>query len=180
MLDDPTDALNLYTVFQKSIFSKNVIDKAAFPGVDELRMEVVSVLAEAIYHRYYLPEEAEILDVWSIILEEYDKLIYRYKKLGYQDIAWITFEALFSNDPPEFLFNEENSANEFYMFLSHRSRFMLIDEFQDTSLIQFNMLRPIMEEISSGFGTKEFGGLVVVGDEKQSIFGWRGESGICF
>lgn len=174
MLDDPTDALNLYSVFQKSIFSKTVIDKAAFPGVDELRMEVVSVLAEAIYHRYYLPEEAEILDVWSIILEAYDKLIYRYKKLGYQDIAWITFEALFSNDPPEFLFNEENSANEFYMFLSHRTRFMLIDEFQDTSLIQFNMLRPIMEEISSGFGTKDFGGLVVVGDEKQSIFGWRG------
>lgn len=174
MLQDPTDALNLHSVFQKDIISKTVLCKEAYPICYSLQQEVLMALAEGIYHNYYLPEEAEILDVWGIILEEYDRLIYHYKKLSYQDIAWITFEALFSNDPPEFRFNDENSANEFYMFLSHRTRFMLIDEFQDTSLIQFNMLRPIMEEISSGYGSKDFGGLVVVGDEKQSIFGWRG------
>ncbi|MDZ4120831.1 MAG: 3'-5' exonuclease, partial [Candidatus Cloacimonadaceae bacterium] len=65
-------------------------------------------------------------------------------------------------------------ANEFYRFLSHRSRFVLIDEFQDTSLLQFNILKPIIQEVISGTGTKPFGGLIVVGDEKQSIFGWRG------
>lgn len=174
LLKDPTDAMILFRSFKKDFISKRVVQKEHQEHCALLYQEALSALAEEIYHRYYLPEEREILDVWGIVLEEYDRLLYRYKKLNYQDIAWITFQALFSNDPPEFKFNDENSANEFYMFLSHRTRFMLIDEFQDTSLIQFNMLRPIMEEISSGYGSKDFGGLIVVGDEKQSIFGWRG------
>jgi ATP-dependent exoDNAse (exonuclease V) beta subunit len=175
MLHNPTDAMKLYGVFKKSsFFAKAALTKEGYETCLALYREALEAMAETLYYDYFLPEEREILDVWGIILEEYDKLIYRYKKLNYQDIAWLTFEALFSNDPPEFKFNDENSANEFYMFLSHRTRFMLIDEFQDTSLIQFNMLRPIMEEISSGYGSKDFGGLVVVGDEKQSIFGWRG------
>ncbi|MDD2210023.1 MAG: UvrD-helicase domain-containing protein [Candidatus Cloacimonetes bacterium] len=175
MLDTPIDAMRLFSTYKKKAFFR----KSAFANEDynkclELYDEGLKSLAEEIYYRYYLPEEEEILDIWAIILEEHDKLIYRYKTMSYQDVAWLTYEALFSNQPPEFEFDDEGSANEFYMFLSHRTRFMLIDEFQDTSLIQFNTLRPIIEEISAGFGSKDFGGLVIVGDEKQSIFGWRG------
>ncbi|MDD2596272.1 MAG: UvrD-helicase domain-containing protein [Candidatus Cloacimonetes bacterium] len=175
MLQSPVDAMKLFKVFKKSAFiSKRALTKDALERCIALYDEALTALAEDLYYRYFLPEEREIRDIWEIILKEYDALIYRYKNMSYQDIAWFTFEALFSNQPPEFDFDDENSANEFYMFLSHRTRFMLIDEFQDTSLIQFNMLRPIMEEISAGLGSKDFGGLVVVGDEKQSIFGWRG------
>lgn len=175
MLQSPVDAMKLFNVFKKKVFiSKRALSKEAQEGCFALYEEALMALAEDLYYRYFLPEEQEIKDIWEIILKEYDALIYRYKNMSYQDIAWFTFEALFSNQPPEFDFDDENSANEFYMFLSHRTRFMLIDEFQDTSLIQFNMLRPIMEEISAGMGSKDFGGLVVVGDEKQSIFGWRG------
>ncbi|PKN80930.1 MAG: hypothetical protein CVU48_00475 [Candidatus Cloacimonetes bacterium HGW-Cloacimonetes-1] len=134
----------------------------------------VKHLANYLVYCLFLPEQHEILKIWEDILTEYDNLIYRYKNMTYDDVSWFTFEALFSSYPPLFNAEDEAVATEFYHFLSHRSRFILIDEFQDTSLLQFNILCPIIEEVTSGIGSKPFGGAVVVGDEKQSIFSWRG------
>jgi ATP-dependent exoDNAse (exonuclease V) beta subunit len=48
---------------------------------------------------------------------------------------------------------------------------LLLDEFQDTSLAQWSVLRPIAERVtSSQDGTSFF----CVGDTKQAIYGWRG------
>jgi len=47
----------------------------------------------------------------------------------------------------------------------------LLDEFQDTSRIQWGVLKPWLDEaIQDGDGTKS---VFVVGDPKQSIYGWR-------
>lgn len=175
LLKRSSDAMSLFKVIcSKGMYKKNLIPKTARDYLGALQDEVLLALAEKLYHEYFIPEQDEILQLWETILLEYDRLIYRYKNMTYQDIAWFTFEALFSPEPPTFDLSDETAVTEFYEFLSHRTRFMLIDEFQDTSLIQFNTLRPIMEEICSGYGSKEIGGIVVVGDEKQSIFGWRG------
>ena len=64
-------------------------------------------------------------------------------------------------------------ATEFYQFLAHRSRFILIDEFQDTSLIGCHPQADHRRNHQRR-GHQDFGGMIVVGDEKQSIFGWRG------
>ena len=45
----------------------------------------------------------------------------------------------------------------------------LIDEFQDTNTSQWEAMKPLVEEALSKGGT-----LFVVGDSKQSIYGWRG------
>ena len=48
----------------------------------------------------------------------------------------------------------------------------LLDEFQDTSRVQWGVLKPWLDEaIQDGEGTKS---VFVVGDPKQSIYGWRG------
>ncbi len=48
----------------------------------------------------------------------------------------------------------------------------LLDEFQDTSRVQWSVLKPWLDEaIQDGSGTKS---VFVVGDPKQSIYGWRG------
>jgi exodeoxyribonuclease V beta subunit len=65
-------------------------------------------------------------------------------------------------------------SNTFYEILTTRIRFLLIDEFQDTSILQFKLFLPIIKEITSGEGVKPYGGIIVVGDEKQSIYSWRG------
>lgn len=58
-----------------------------------------------------------------------------------------------------------------YVFLKFgsRIRYFLIDEFQDTDRLQWETLRPLLEEALS-----QDGGLFYVGDPKQAIYGWRG------
>ncbi|TVP75957.1 MAG: hypothetical protein EA352_06830 [Gemmatimonadales bacterium] len=51
-------------------------------------------------------------------------------------------------------------------------RHLLLDEFQDTSVQQWQALRPLVEEVAAGYAGER--ALVVVGDPKQSIYGWRG------
>lgn len=171
-----------YRLFSKNkgcaITSGNQLKAKALSAVKELINEqearLAKSLANHLIHTHFLEEQKEILKVWEAVLKEYDKLIYIYKNMTYDDVSWFTLEALFSTTPPNFDMQTENVATEFYQFLSHRSRFILIDEFQDTSLMQFAILQPIISEVISGEGTKDFGGVIIVGDEKQSIFGWRG------
>jgi ATP-dependent helicase/nuclease subunit A len=48
---------------------------------------------------------------------------------------------------------------------------LLLDEFQDTSLAQWQVIRPFAERVTSGGGQQS---LFCVGDVKQAIYGWRG------
>jgi ATP-dependent exoDNAse (exonuclease V) beta subunit len=56
--------------------------------------------------------------------------------------------------------------------LDGRVRHVLLDEFQDTSGIQWKALRPILDEIVADASGQR--SLFVVGDLKQSVYGWRG------
>ncbi len=177
LLKIPFRAMAFYDIIKMlKLYSKTKISKK-HPHSDTLNslmIELRSQLSDYLYYSYFLDEQYKILQIWAAILKEYDKLIYRYKNMTYDDISWFSLEALFRGEPPAFPMGDEGAANEFYQFLTHRSRFILIDEFQDTSLMQFAILKPIIEEVCSGAGSKDYGGLIVVGDEKQSIFGWRG------
>lgn len=54
-------------------------------------------------------------------------------------------------------------------------RDVALDEFQDTSQEQFQVLEPVLKEIFAGSGAHEDERkLLVVADAKQSIYGWRG------
>jgi ATP-dependent exoDNAse (exonuclease V) beta subunit len=58
----------------------------------------------------------------------------------------------------------------------HRTAHLLLDEFQDTSRIQYDLLRPLIEEILASVGEDAEGerSVFLVGDWKQSIYQWRG------
>jgi ATP-dependent exoDNAse (exonuclease V) beta subunit len=62
-----------------------------------------------------------------------------------------------------------DTVPEFYEKLGDDIAHFLIDEFQDTSPIQWCILRPLLEE-----SLAKHGSLFVVGDLKQSIYGFRG------
>ena len=181
LVQDSRRALDLLKVIKtkelKGIFNGNKLgrkDPELKERLYELQVALHGELADYLLRVQLKPEQDEILEVWGEVLAEYDRLLYQHRVMSYDDIAWFCFEALYSisHDKPD---PEASSfETEFYEFLSFRSRFILIDEFQDTSLIQFNILRPIIEEICAGEGERSYGGMVVVGDEKQSIFGWRG------
>nr|HQI50277.1 3'-5' exonuclease [bacterium] len=134
--------------------------------------EAVRELADYLYYSDFLQEEAELEAIAAMLLRKYDELRFRDQIFGYDDIAWYTYRYLY--DPELSLVEEDSVTNAFYEILTSRVRFLLIDEFQDTSLIQFNILRPLIREVTSGEGVRPYGGVIVVGDEKQSIYGWRG------
>ncbi|MCF7907998.1 MAG: UvrD-helicase domain-containing protein [Candidatus Omnitrophica bacterium] len=79
------------------------------------------------------------------------------------------------NHKARLLFDQEGlTVAEAYYRLATRFRHYLIDEFQDTSILQWRNLEPMIDEaLSTG------GSLFYVGDKKQAIYRFRGgESGL--
>ena len=55
-----------------------------------------------------------------------------------------------------------------------RTEHLLIDEFQDTSTNDIEIMFPLIDEILSGHGERGERSFFAVGDWKQMIYGWRG------
>ena len=72
-----------------------------------------------------------------------------------------------NNKLTEFL--EQDIVPEIYYKLGDQIHHFLIDEFQDTSPIQWGNIRHLVENSLAGYGS-----LFVVGDTKQAIYGFRG------
>ena len=64
---------------------------------------------------------------------------------------------------------EDNPTPFIYERVGERYQHFLIDEFQDTSILQWRNMLPLVEA-SLSYGNKNF----LVGDVKQSIYRWRG------
>ncbi len=78
--------------------------------------------------------------------------------------------------------NVAGGLDDLFFRLDSRIDHVLLDEFQDTSIEQFSLLRPLLEEIlSGGEGTSDRTGatsragrsVFLVGDIKQSMYAWR-------
>ncbi len=141
-------------------------------GLMEKLGQAKRALADFLYYSDFLIEENELLQITAMLLQKYDELRFRDQIFGYGDVAYYTFKYLY--DPELSLIEDDSVTNAFYEILANRVRFLLIDEFQDTSLLQFKILWPMIKEVISGEGVRNYGGVIVVGDEKQSIYGWRG------
>ena len=57
--------------------------------------------------------------------------------------------------------------NEIRRRLARRYTYIMIDEYQDTNGLQYSIIKPLVSDFKSG-------NLFVVGDQKQSIYGFRG------
>ena len=134
--------------------------------------EVQHHLANYLYYEKALIEELNIISLAGEILKVYDEIKFRDRIFTHSDISYYTFKFLYDKDLS--IIENNNVLNIFYEQLSYNTRFILIDEFQDTSVLQWSIFQPLITETLSGFGQKEYGGLIVVGDEKQAIYGWRG------
>lgn len=73
------------------------------------------------------------------------------------------------------LLGEPGAADWVRFKLDSRIDHVLVDEAQDTNLLQWQVIRALVEEYFSGLGQRDqFRSLFVVGDFKQSIFGFQG------
>ncbi|GAA8730903.1 RecB-like helicase [Helicobacter pylori] len=117
--------------------------------------------------RYYEAKENALFKKFPKFIQLYDKATSKIQALDFDAIK----------DKVHALLNgyEEMPAEFFYFRLDSRIAHILIDEFQDTSLNDYKILAPFIDEIKAGIGqAKWHRSVFFVGDVKQSIYGFRG------
>ncbi len=117
--------------------------------------------------RYYEAREIALFKKFPKFIQLYDKATSKIQALDFDAIK----------DKVHALLNgyEELPAEFFYFRLDSKIAHILIDEFQDTSLNDYKILAPFIDEIKAGIGQAKWQRSVFfVGDVKQSIYAFRG------
>ncbi|EMG89493.1 UvrD/REP helicase [Helicobacter pylori GAM115Ai] len=117
--------------------------------------------------RYYEAKETAIFKKFPKFIQLYDNATSKIQALDFDAIK----------DKVHVLLNgyEEMPAEFFYFRLDSKIAHILIDEFQDTSLNDYKILAPFIDEIKAGIGqAKWHRSVFFVGDVKQSIYAFRG------
>lgn len=102
--------------------------------------------------------------ILNLYLQVKDDINVRLNKLSFNDLSTKIYE----------LISQKDILNMIYFRLDARVEHILIDEFQDTNVMQYQILFPLIEEIVSGLGQSGIGSFFYVGDIKQSIYRFRG------
>lgn len=117
--------------------------------------------------RYYEAREIALFKKFPKFIQLYNKATSKIQALDFDAIK----------DKVHVLLNgyEEMPAEFFYFRLDSKIAHILIDEFQDTSLNDYKILAPFIDEIKAGIGqAKWHRSVFFVGDVKQSIYAFRG------
>lgn len=151
---------------RKKLATKNVSEK--FPHiVQALETEQARLLAFADREKALKVAErtAALLRVGAAIIQAYERRKQAESKLDYTDLIQISRRLL----------GERDSGDWVRYKLDQRIDHLLIDESQDTSPDQWDIVEAMIDDFFSGDSGREVTPtLFVVGDEKQSIFGFQG------
>lgn len=102
----------------------------------------------------YLKEnqETRFIDKICDVYQKYEDTLLKSNSLDFDDLLVKTYQ----------LFKKDRDVLDYY---ASKFKYIHVDEFQDTNKVQFD----IIKLLSSAYGN-----LFVVGDDDQSIYGWRG------
>ena len=160
---------NTKELFGKTLFAKETL------GEHSWYKKVANEESEAIYIAL-----KEALSLWAnireaIVLESLFNIYDYYRNanisnaktsgvLSFDDLTYFSYRLLHESVSKEFL----------YFKIDAKFKHILLDEFQDTSTLQFLLLQPLIDEIFAGVGQSEFKSFFYVGDTKQSLYRFRG------
>jgi len=91
-------------------------------------------------------------EVYILVYKEYESILKQTHSVDFADLILKTYELLS---------NKENILSYYVKRFKH----IMVDEFQDTNLLQFKLLKLL---------NNNSGSMYAVGDDDQSIYGWRG------
>ena len=103
-------------------------------------------------HQLLLSQTRVLLDLYQNVIERYELKKIEGAHLDFDDLQ-IQVKNL--------LRNERIAAK-----LSQRFKYVMVDEYQDTNRLQYEILLPLLNQLANG-------NLFIVGDPKQSIYGFR-------
>ena len=148
------------TIFQNFLRSHHKYGSMKFyPGMDEvfqkIQLHVTAIFTEQL--SWQNQSTAELLELFSGFLEKRKD---ETGQLGFDDVTARLTQ-----------FMELWSTEKFAFRLDHQIQHLLLDEFQDTSLKQWDVIRPFALKSTQEDPTRSF---FCVGDLKQAIYRWRG------
>jgi exodeoxyribonuclease V beta subunit len=163
------DTKNAKELFEKKLFEKETL--AEHSWFKKVANEETEGLYAFIKQELFLWSKAKE----SIVLHNLFKIYDYYRNanitnaktsgiLSFDDLTYFTYRLLHESISKEFL----------YFKIDSKFKHILLDEFQDTSTLQFLLLKPLIDEIFSGHGQSEFKSFFYVGDTKQSLYRFRG------
>ncbi|OGP66668.1 MAG: ATP-dependent DNA helicase PcrA [Deltaproteobacteria bacterium RBG_13_47_9] len=118
-----------------------------------VQSKIESLKNEGITPEQYLPDPYNIFQKRvALVYQKYQEDLRRNNGLDFGDL--LTFVAILFNRFPEVLRHYQEHC-----------RYVLVDEFQDTNLIQYQLIQRMVERHQN---------ICVVGDDDQSIYRWRG------
>ena len=159
---------NLFELFKNKVFARESLDYRTFskiytPELDRLFNELKEAAKNYILEveKYRLSGFSKLLELYKASNLELNKEI---NALSFADINKLVFKLLVQSLDKEAL----------YFRLDGRINHLLVDEFQDTNVMQYEIILPLITEIVSGYGQNGLGSFFYVGDTKQSIYKFRG------
>src|SRR5579859_6226419 len=144
---DDNDQVDLVKQILKEleIDEKRTSPRSILSAISHAKSELVSVEA------YARDAHGQWQETVARVYKRYNDLLARNHALDFDDLLVVTVE----------LFRERPEILGFYQ---HRFQNVMVDEFQDTNIAQYEIVKLL---------TRESRNLCVVGDEDQSIYSWR-------
>ncbi len=155
---------------EENLASANILKKSASDNAEAISHEILplyNTIKKIVYQILFLKNSYKNivpLTLLNAIQQEIKNLELE------QDLLPISsFNAIISNEI-------KNQPTPFiYERLGEKYQYFFIDEFQDTSEMQWNNLIPLVSNALEGEDLEENkGSLLLVGDTKQAIYRWRG------
>lgn len=140
--DDETESLVKQAMIECNIDVKAYKPKAFASSISSIKSRVSDFNS---YDRYYSEQLEKVMSV-------YNGLLFKNNLLDFDDLILLTIT----------IFEEHKDILEKYQ---NRYQYILVDEFQDTSNIQYDLVKMLGEKSQNVF---------IVGDEDQSIYSFRG------
>ncbi len=125
--------------------------------------DILTPIVQHARHALSLQHNARTLAIFNL-MARFDQ-VYRETKMSTGQLCF--------DDPPRLL-NESRITGQLehlYYRLDTRLSHIMLDEFQDTSMPQFTLIKPILDELLSQ--DTDDRSVFVVGDIKQSLYTWR-------
>lgn len=157
------EELSAKTWIGRETLDYRTFSKCYIPAMDDLLVKIQAAIKNQnrAKEQNFFYALNELVDVY---VKSKEALYHDDSELSFNDVTVLVYYLLKERVDSEFLYFRLDSVIEH----------ILLDEFQDTSILQYEILKPLIDEILSGNGASEEGSFFFVGDVKQSIYRFRG------
>lgn len=130
--------------------------------LNELKENLNNLLSKKIFNERIIPYEKQVLNFVEIFFSIYDEIKFKEKKFTQDDLK--DYLLMYLEDEKANLIKNNQITDYMKEIIESECSSIFIDEFQDTSIAQWKLLEPFINSSEN---------IICVGDEKQSIYGWR-------